>query len=323
MLFHLLHNTVKIKSFKFMMTLCSGCIHIALCAQDTANIEKRIDITEFFNITSPNELTATTVTGCNTTTKQTTMDFSQCCGDKISAYKNLIYNDSITGRHSDSNNEIEWYTTTDGIKRLNGIISRLYTLDFKKGLPYHISNKVGTEISDTDTLSIIHANGDSRSFRISTFYSIRQGGTVITVQGDTITETIIHTTGFYFTVSDDAKENRTASYTNIRWEADNRDFPIIECTKYTGWNGDIESATLLINPRAGSKKRTKESTLSKSYQSDLQMLIITDLSGKIQREYTAEEAAYTTDYGLPSGWYIITGKYPDRNISNKKYINGR
>lgn len=302
---------------KLITTACAICFHIA-CAAQTPNeyTEERVDVTGFFKELNAKALTTTP----GTNSALSVLDFSQYNDVKNLSYTLRAYGDSIVERHGD--NEVEWFACDGGTKRLKGIFSRICTLDFRQGLPYRSSDNNTREITGSDTLTIIHANGEARSYAINVEYSIRSGGTVIPAVGDTIRETSVHTTRYSFAISDDPTDNRTASYTNTRWEADDRDFPVVEWTRYTGWNGDIESATLSAETARSAKKQAKETNESRqSFAPNLEMLVITDISGKTYRKYTAEEAACTTDYGLPPGWYIFTEHYPDRSISTKKYID--
>ena len=316
----------KWRRFPLRTIITAGCILVAFCAVSSAETDEyadeRIDITDYFSL--PNgHATAVEEHDLGTAKETPVLDFSHINDGEKQTVEYRIYGDTIIERRND--NETEWFSANNGIIRLKGIASRLYGLNFNEGVPYHATpaNAPAGDISQTDTLTIVHASGASQSYQISSTYSARPGGMIITAEGDTIKETVMHIARYSFCPEGNAGSGKTATYADIRWMASDRQFPIVEWRKYEGWNGNYESATLstVRIPQQEKTRKKRSQTIEPAPGSDLQSVTITDLGGKTLRKYTPEEMAGTIDYRLPTGWYIITEQYPDRTVSYKKHIS--
>lgn len=314
------------KKFPLRTIITAGCILAVISAVSSAETDEyndeRIDVTDYFSL--PNgRATAVEEHDIGTAKETPILDFSHINDGEKQMVEYRIYGDTIIERRND--NETEWFSANNGIIRLKGIASRLYGLNFNEGVPYHATpaNAPAGNISQTDTLTIVHAGGAAQSYQISSTYSARPGGMIITAEGDTIKETVMHIARYSFCPERNAASGKTAAYADIRWMAPDRRFPIVEWRKYEGWNGNHESATLsTVRIQQQEKTRKKRSRdIEPAPGSDLQSVTITDLGGKMLRKYTPEEMAGTIDYGLPTGWYIITEQYPDRTVSYKKHIS--
>ena len=312
------HQFNRISSIRLISIACALCPVIATAGTPDYT-EERIDITEYIS-----QIYRTATAGSDTddslqAARQTILDFTQCGNDGTRTYTMADYGDSIRTRSDGA--ETRWFADSADTRTLKGIFSRSFTLKFHNG-PVFTSTSSSLK-TKSDTLTIVHADGSYRSFPISTFYSRQPGGTVIPAEGDTIRETIKYITGYSFPVPDNNGGFTVATYTNTRWETDNREHSILEWEQYTGWNGDTRSATLTASRSPNRKPRVKDNKNPAYHHPELIRLTITDLSGKIQRQYTPEEASSAIDYGLPPGWYIITEEYTDKNISTKTYLNSR
>ncbi len=314
----LLRTTVRLW---IIAATCAACVNVAAARDADACNETRTDVTEFFKTLADKTLATPPGADCNASAAEAALDFSQCSdGNKIS-FTHSVYGDSIAVRQGEA--EMSWYADTEGIRRLKGIVTRVSSLNFSEGLIYNITGNAATEISGTDTLTIVHADGSSLQIPIVTTYAVRPGGSVITAEGDTIAETTIHVAGYNFRIADEAGCNSRATYTATRWEAEGRDFPVVEWVRYSGWNGNVESVTLSAEEKPARKTRTADRHVAEYRPGKLKGLVISDLLGKTVRRYNAAEAAGTTDYGLPRGWYIVTEEYDDTSISEKKYFDGQ
>lgn len=314
----LLRTTVRLW---IITATCAACVNVAAARDADACNETRTDVTEFFKTLADKILTTAPGAESNAAAAEGALDFSQCSYDNKISFTHSVYGDSIAVRQGES--EMSWYADAEGIRRLKGIVTRVSSLNFSEGLIYNITGNAATEISGTDTLTIVHADGSSLQIPIVTTYAVRPGGSVITAEGDTIAETTIHVAGYNFRIADEAGSNSRATYTTIRWEAEGRDFPVVEWVRYSGWNGNVESATLSAEEKPARKTRTADRHIAEYRPGKLKSLVISDLSGKTVRRYNATEAASTTDYGLSRGWYIVTEEYDDTSISEKKYFDGQ
>lgn len=292
------------KSYARVMALC--CIVYAYSpvqAQDIREFsEVRIDVTGNFQYTPG------------------ILDFSHIDGDVEIKYDHKVYSDTVAERYG--RNEVEMFTEAGGTRYLKSIVSRLSGLSFSNGLRYLSTSGIAANATEyCDTLTVVRADGNARTYPITASYEVSDGGYVIPERGDTI-KTIKHTSGYSFVIPENSGTNKTLTYTNTRWISDLYPFPIVEWDRYTGWNGDTETVTIYRNPPSENVRARKAAKPNQTdlYDGELQKLVITDLSGKVYRIYSAEQAAGITDYGLPEGWYIFTEHYTDKNISTKKYI---
>lgn len=292
------------KSYARMIALC--CIVYACSpvqAQDIREFsEVRIDVTGNFQYTPG------------------ILDFSHIDGDVEIKYDHKVYSDTVAERYG--RNEVELFTEAGGTRYLKSIVSRLSGLSFSNGLIYYSANGTAANANAyCDTLTIVQADGDTRTYPITASYEVSDGGYVIPERGDTI-KTTKYTSGYSFVIPENSGTNKTLAYTNTRWISDLYPFPIVKRDRYTGWNGDTETVTIYRNRPSENIRARKAVKPNQTdlYAGELQKLVITDLSGKVYRIYSAEQAAGVTDYGLPEGWYIFTENYTDKNISTKKYI---
>lgn len=292
------------KSSARMIALC--CIIYAcrpVQAQDIMEFsEVRIDVTGNFQYTPG------------------ILDFSHIDGDVEIKYDHKVYSDTVAERYG--RNEVEMFIEAGGTRYLKSIVSRLSGLSFSNGLRYLSTDGIAANATEyCDTLTVVRADGNARTYPITASYEASDGGYVIPERGDTI-KTIKHTSGYSFVIPGNSGTNKTLTYTNTRWISDLYTFPIVEWDRYTGWNGDTETVTIYRNQPSenGRAKKAAKPNQTDLYAGELQKLVITDLSGKVYRIYSAEQAAGVTNYGLPEGWYIFTEHYSDKNISTKKYI---
>lgn len=307
---------------RVMMVCCT--LVCGLCGK--ANItdgtcDERIDVTDYLR-QALSGVNFTSFDGLNNVTnlRDVTLDFSSCTTDDIQEHAYHTYGDTIMTRQG--GDEVEAFFMTDADVQLSSITSRLYNIQLKYGLPYYVPLPTdAVSVSHSDTLTITQVSGANRSYPVVTSYAVKPGGKIIPVEGDTISSTDVHISQFCFTLCDNSGVSSVASFTNVRWIAPERSCPIVEWVKYSGWNGDREYATMSVGGATPARKEMRkkdiqpEETIAESYS-----LIITDLSGIVYRSYSPTEVTKLTDYDIPAGWYIFTRYYPDKTVSEKKYI---
>lgn len=279
--------------------------------------EERVEVTESLNeMISKVGYAVNSGSWLEQDCRQLTLDFSRNYAGERIRYDYRTYGDTITERNNGK--EVECFYNTPTQTRLKDISSRSYSINFANGLIYPTPHQPTFEkITHSDTISISQANEERQRHEIFASSIVKKGGDIILSEGDTIKNAEIYISYYEFFLPDKNGESTKATYTNTRWIVADMPSPIIEWIKYTGWNNNKEIATLSVGSTLQQKDNVPKNIHKIDSQSEFQYITISDISGKVLRKFYSEEIA---DYGLPSGWYIITKQYSDKSISEKVYL---